>query len=182
MIEEAVPAGRQEKVNQIEELAKEAAESGAVVFSDYSGLTVTEMSELRKKLAAIGADLRVVKNTLLVLALEKADLKDGELKGPTAALFSRSADPIESIKVLVSYLKEKAKGEVKFGFFEKNQTAAARLMELAVLPGKLVLQDQLVSQLSAPIYKLAYVLSVQQKKLVVILDAISKTKGGVANG
>src|SRR3989344_8491262 len=125
----------EEKINQVEELAKEAAESGAVMLSDYSGLTVAEMSELRKRLMALGADLRVVKNTLLGLALEKAGLKDGELEGPTAALFSLSADPIESIRVMVSYLKEKAKGEVKFGFFEKKPMTAEGFAELAMLPG-----------------------------------------------
>ncbi|OGC62463.1 50S ribosomal protein L10 [candidate division WWE3 bacterium RIFCSPLOWO2_01_FULL_53_14] len=169
---------KEEKINQVEELAKEAAESGAVVFSDYSGLTVMEMSELRRKLTELGADLRVVKNTLLRLAMEKAGLSVEVLEGPTAALFSRSADPIESIKILVSYLKGKAKGEVKFGFLEKSFMAAAGLVELAMLPGKAVLQALLVSQLSAPIYRLAYVLSAQQRKLVTVLDAISKTKGG----
>jgi len=173
---------KEEKINQVEELAKEAAESGAVVFSDYSGLTVMEMSELRKKLTALGADLRVVKNTLLRLAMEKASLPVEALEGPTAALFSRSADPIESIKILASYLKEKAKGEVKFGFFEKARTAAEGILELAALPGKAALQARLVSQLSAPIYKLAYVLSAQQQKLVTVLSQISKTKGGVVNG
>jgi len=184
----------EEKINQVEKLAKEAAESGAVMFSDYSGLTVVEMSELRKRLAVLGADLRVVKNTLLGLALEKAGLKDKELEGPTAVLFSRSADPIESIKVMVSYLKAKAKGEVKFGFFEKKPMAAEGFTELAMLPGKTVLQSLLVSQLFSPIYKLAYVLSASQQKLVMVLnqiftakggipqDAVTKTRGGVDNG
>ena len=172
----------EEKINQVEKLAKEAAESGAVMFSDYSGLTVVEMSELRKRLAVLGADLRVVKNALVGLALEKAELKGGELEGSTAALFSRSADPIESIKVMVSYLKEKAKGEVKFGFFEKKPMAAEGFAELAMLPGKTVLQSLLVLQLFSPIYKLAYVLSASQQKLVMVLSQISKTRGGVDNG
>jgi large subunit ribosomal protein L10 len=173
---------KEEKVNQIEELAKEAAESGAVVFSDYSGLTVTEMSELRKKLAELGADLRVVKNTLLGLALKKADLGDKKLEGPTAALFSRSADPIESIKTLTMFLKEKGKGALKFGFFEKALVELDRLVELAAILPKPVLQARLVSQLKSPIFKLAYVLSAQQQKLVTVLSQISKTKGGVVNG
>jgi large subunit ribosomal protein L10 len=172
----------EEKVNQVEELAKEAAASGAVVFSDYSGLTVAEMSELRKKLAVLGANLQVVKNTLLHLSLEKADLKDGELAGPTAALFSRSADPIESIKILVSYLKEKAKGKIKFGFFEKEPMAAEGFAELAMLPGKAALQARLFYHLASPIYRLAYVFTSQQKKLVTVLSQISKTRGGVNNG
>lgn len=173
---------KEEKVRQVEELAQGAAGSGAVVFADYSGLTVTEMSELRKKLSEIGANFLVVKNTLIGLALKKAGLDSESLEGPTAVLLTLSADPIESIKILVSYLKEKAKGEVKFGFFEKSLMVAAGIADLALIPGKAVLQARLVSQLSAPIYKLAYVLSAQQQKLVMVLDAISKSKGGVSNG
>jgi len=173
---------KEEKVNQIEELAKEAAESGAVVFSDYSGLTVMEMSELRKKLTALGADLRVVKNTLLRLAMEKASLPVEALEGPTAALFSLTADPIESVKTLVMFLKEKGKGALKFGFFDKVRIELDRLVELAAIMPKPVLQAKLVSQLKSPIFKLAYVLSSQQQKLVTVLSQISKTRGGVDNG
>lgn len=170
---------KEEKIQQVEELAQEAAESGAVIFSDYSGLTVTEMSELRRRLSELGADLRVAKNTLLRLAMEKADLKEGEFEGPTAVLLSRSADPIESIKTLVLFLKEKGKGAVKFGFFEKKLAEMARIVELATIPSKSVLQAQLVSQFKSPIFKLAYILSSQQQKLVLVLDRVSKSKGGV---
>ena len=179
---------RAQKIKQVEDLAKEAAQSGAVIFTDYRGLTVAEMAELRRRLFELGADLHVVKNTLLRLALEKADLQDGELEGPTAAMFSRTADPIESTKVLVLFLKEKGKGAVKFGFFsakggsasggEKALVEAARIADLAAIPGKAVLQARLVFQLSSPLFKLAYVLSSQQKKLVMVLDQIAKTKGG----
>ncbi len=168
----------EEKVKQVEELAQEATESEAVVFSDYSGLTVAEMSELRRKLAERGADLRVVKNTLLGLALEKAGLKDGELEGPTAVLFSRSADPLESVKTLVSFLKEKGRGAVKFGFFEKSFTSPGSLSELAALPSRAVLQSYLVSRLMVPIHRLVYVLSFQERKLVTILDRVSRVRGG----
>lgn len=181
-----------QKIKQVEELAEKAAQSGAVVFADYSGLTVTEMSELRKKLAGIGADLRVVKNTLLRLALEKVGLsaKGGEekLEGPTAALFSGRADPLESIKTLVLFLKEKGKGAVKFGFWtakggpasggEKARIEIARISELAMIPSKSVLQARFVSQLKSPIFKLAYILSSPQQKLVLVLDRFLKSKGG----
>ncbi len=169
----------EKKIKQVEELAKEASESGAIVFSDYRGLTVAEMTALRKKLSELGVDFRVVKNTLQRLALEKASLPLAEdFSGPTAALFSRSADPIESVKALVTFLKEKAKGEVKAGFFEKARMGAEELLALAALPSKNVLQAQLVSRLSSPIYGLAYALSYNQTRLVLALNNIYNKKGG----
>lgn len=173
----------EEKIKQVEELTQEAAGSGAVVFSDYSGLTVAEMTELRKRLAEIGADFRIVKNTLLKRSLEKANLGlEEELTGPTAAMFSRSADPIESVKVLASFLKEKAKGEIRSGFFEKAKMAATEFLSLAALPSKAALQARFISLIISPVYKLAYILSNSQKKLVLVLGQISKSKGGVDNG
>lgn len=169
----------EEKIKQVGELVEEASQSGAVVLSDYRGLTVAEMTSLRKKLSEIGADFRVVKNTLLRLALDKSGLSGGDAySGPTAALFSRSADPIESVKVLVTFLKEKAKGEIKMGFFERTQMVASELLALAALPGKAVLQAQLVSRLAHPIYGLVYSLSSCQRRLVLVLGEINKKKGG----
>lgn len=169
----------EEKIKQVEELAQRAAESRAVVFSDYSGLTVAEVTELRKRLSKIGADFRVVKNTLLKRALEKANLKSvEELMGPIAVMFSRSADPIESIKILVAFLKERAKGEIKAGFFEEVGMAAAELLPLATLPSRAVLQARLVAQLISPVYGLAYTLSSNQRRLVQVLNQILKVKGG----
>lgn len=173
----------EEKVKQVEELAQEAAESGVVIFSDYSGLTVAEMTELRKRLTVLGADFRIVKNTLLKRSLEKANLGlEEELIGPTAALFSRTADPIESVKVLVSFLKEKAKGELKFGLFEKARMAAEEILSLAAIPGKAVLQARFVSQLISPVHRLVHTLSNSQQGLVLVLSQISKSRGGVENG
>ncbi|OGC56041.1 50S ribosomal protein L10 [candidate division WWE3 bacterium RIFCSPHIGHO2_01_FULL_48_15] len=181
---------KEEKVQQVEELAKEAEESGAVVFADYRGLTVSEMAQLRKKLAdlpaqaGMRADLKVVKNTLLRFSLEKAKLSLPEqLTGPTAVLFSRAADPIESIKTLVTFFKAKEKGEVKAGFWEKTAAGVAQILALAALPGRKVLEAQLVSQLSSPVYRLVYALSGQPQRLVSVLNQIknlSEAKSPVA--
>jgi large subunit ribosomal protein L10 len=168
----------EDKKEQVEKLIEVADASDAVVMSDYSGLTVSEVNELRGKLAELGADLKVVKNTLLGIALEKAGLKNGGLSGPTAVLFSQNADPLESIKTLVSFLKEKGKGEVKFGFFEKAFVEASRIKELAAIPGMDVLQAQLVSHLSSPLYRFANVLSGGPQRLAGVLNQIAKLGGG----
>lgn len=167
------------KIKQVENLAQEVANSEAIIFSDYAGLTVTEMTELRRRLSELGADFKVVKNTLLQLALEKEGLSlSDELTGPTVVFFSGESYPIESVKVLVTYFKDKGRGEVKAGFFEKVFIAASELKALASLPGVATLQVRLVAQLSAPIRKFAYLLSGNQQKLVSVLDRIAKQEGG----
>jgi len=173
---------KEEKKLQVEKLSEEIAASGAVVLADYSGLTVPQVQALRGKLAEMGASFKVIKNTLISLAFEKANLKDGELEGPTAVLLSKKADPLEVIKVLVAIFKESGKGEVKFGFFEKGFVGAQQVLELASLPGKKTLQNKLVSQLISPIWRFANALSYGQKSLVTVLSEVAKAKGGVTNG
>lgn len=188
-------SSKEEKIKQVEELSQKIQESGAVILSDYRGLSVAEMSQLRKQLSEIGADLKVVKNTLLRFALEKVKLPlSGELKGPTAVLLIEAGDPLESIKALVTFLKAKEKGEVKLGFWEKAAMSAAEVLALAALPGRKVLEARLVAQLASPINKLSYMLSGQSRRLVSVLDRMRKlseakspvafseggTKGGVS--
>lgn len=172
-----------EKVQQVEKLTEGIKESQAVLFADYSGLSVSEMTGLRKKLSQLGAELKVVKNTLIKLAAEKVklsleDLPAGKvgLSGPTVVLLSREADPIESIKTLVSAFKEK--GTVKFGFLEGKILDAARVLELARLPSRTVLEGRLVRSLNSPLTKFAYILKEIQRSLVAVLVEVSKAKGG----
>src|SRR3989304_8331761 len=117
----------------------------------------------------MGASFKVIKNTLIDLAFEKAGLKDGDLEGPTAVLLSKNADPLEVIKALVAIFKESGKGEVKFGFFEKGFVGAQQVLELASLPGKKTLQNKLVSQLISPVWRFANALSYGQKSRWLVL-------------
>jgi len=179
---------KEQKVQQIEELSQGLKESEAVVFTDYSGLSVREISEFRKKLAEKGAAFKVVKNTLTKLAAEKVGLPFEELAGPTAVLLSCVADPIESIKALVSFLKEKGKGAVKFGIFtarggpasgkEARLLSAAEVSELATIPSRVVLERRLVGALSAPLSRLVSVLQGNQRSLVLVLSELAKSRGG----
>jgi len=168
----------EEKKKQVEKLKEILGSSDAVVMADYSGLTVSEVNELRGKLAEIGADFKVVKNTLLRIALDNVGLKDGRLEGPTAALFSQGADPFDSIRTLVSFLKEKGKGEVRFGFFEKSFIEASKVKDLASIPGKDILQANFVSQLSSPLYRFVNVLGGGPQRLASVLNQIARSGGG----
>jgi len=174
---------KEDKVEQVEKLTEGLKESQAVLFADYSGLSVVEMTALRRKLSQLGAELRVVKNTLIKLAAEKAklplkDLPVGKagLSGPTAVLFSREADPIESFKAVVAAFKEK--GEVKFGVFEGGLLDAPKVLELARLPTRAVLEARLVGALSSPIVKFVLTLKESQRSLVAVLGQVAKARGG----
>lgn len=169
---------KEEKIKQVEKLAEGLKGSQAVVFSDYAGLSVAEMSELRKKLGELGAVFKVIKNTLIKLAAEKAGVPFEELAGPTAVLLSQEADPIECVKAVVSIFKEAGKGEVKFGIFEGSLLDVAGISELAFLPSKAALQGRLVGMLISPIFRFVTVLQGTQRSFVSVLDQIGKSKGG----
>lgn len=176
---------RKEKIEQVEKLTEGLKESQAVLFADYSGLSVVEMTALRRKLSQLGAELRVVKNTLIKLAAEKAklpleDLPAGKagLSGPTAVLLSCGADPVESIKTVVSAFKEK--GEVKFGVFEGGLLDATKVLELARLPARIVLESCLVGALNFPITRFVTTLKESQRSFVAVLGQVAKARGGEA--
>jgi ribosomal protein L10 len=76
------------------------------------------------------------------------------------------------------YFREAGKGEVKFGFFEKAFVDAPRVLELAALPGRPVLEARLVSQLSSPLYRFASVLNGNVQRLVSVLNQVAKVGGG----
>lgn len=167
---------KEKKVQQVEKLAEGLKESRAIVFADYSGLSVAEMTALRGKLSQLGAELKVAKNTLIKLAAEKVKFPLEELTGPTAVLFSREADPIESIKAIVPSLREA--GKVKFAVLEGSLLDASKVLELARLPARAVLESRLVGALGFPVAKFTRTLKETQRSFVAVLSEVSKTKGG----
>ena len=166
---------KDDKIKQVEKLAEGIKESRVVVFADYSGVSVSEMNDLRSKLSEIGAHLKVAKNTLIKLAAEGAKLPMEEVTGPTAVLLSMGADPIESVKVIVEAFKER--GKVKFGVFEEKLYDASGIGQLALIPDHDQLRGRLASSLAAPIYRFVYSLLGNQRSLVRVLRVITDAKG-----
>lgn len=169
---------KEDKARQVDDLSQSLGGSQAVVFADHSGFSVSEMNNLRKKLSELGADFRVVKNALIRLTAKKAQLPLSDFAGPTAVLFSKDADPIESIKAVVSSFGEK--GAVKRGIFEGSILDASQVLELAHLPPRNILEAHLVSTLGLPVLRLALALKGNQRDLVSVLSEIGRSKGGGA--
>ena len=125
-----------------------------LVITRQTGLTVKESEELRKSARDEGAAFRIVKNTLLKLALkETTSSLDEHLTGPTGLAYSE--DPIAAAKAVASYAKDNKKVEIVAGLLDGSPLDAAGVKALASLPSLDVLRGKLVGLLVAPASSLA---------------------------
>ncbi|MFA4858002.1 MAG: 50S ribosomal protein L10 [Candidatus Margulisiibacteriota bacterium] len=170
------------KATELNALQEKIAHATAIVVTDYKGMTVAQISELRKKLRAGQVEYKVVKNTLLVKALQalKIDGLDAQVIGPIAVAFAKE-DPIAPAKILTAYFDEAEKPQIKCGVVESKLLDAKDIAELAKLPSREELIAMVVGGLKSPLSGLVMVLSGLPRKLVYALDAVRKqkeTKGG----
>lgn len=147
---------REEKVQAISEIATKLRESQATVVTDYRGLTVAQVTELRKQLREAGIEFKVLKNSLTRLATAQENLSDLDqyLLGPNAIAFSND-DVIAPAKVLVEFAKKNDKLEVKGGVIEGKVVGADEIKALASLPSREGLLSMLLSVLQAPMRNVA---------------------------
>ncbi len=136
------------------------------IFADYRGLTVEQITALRKQLTAKNAVLKVVKNNYARVAFEemKIDTVADYLKGPTAIVLG-SEDANEVAKVLFDFKKEAPVLEVKGAFLENEVYDAAKIEAFSKLPGKKQLIAMIASTINAPVQKLAATLQAYVDKL-----------------
>lgn len=147
---------RDEKTAVVEEIAGQLTDAEAVFAVDYRGISVPEAAELRAKLRDADARFRVVKNRLTILAAEKAkqeELKE-HLTGPTALTFV-SGDVALAAKALADFARQLDALEFKGGLMNGEPVDADQIKALARLPGREVLNAQLVGLVASPITGLA---------------------------
>ncbi|MFD2830508.1 50S ribosomal protein L10 [Corticicoccus populi] len=145
------------KQQQVEVIAGQFKESVSTVLVDYRGLTVSEMTELRKNLREAGVEFKVYKNTMTRRAIETAELTELNefLTGPNAIAFSNE-DVIAPAKVLNDFAKEHNALEIKAGVIEGVFAPAEDVKAIATLPSKDGLVSMLLSVLQAPVRNFAY--------------------------
>ncbi len=166
-----------EKVAAVETLAEHMKATEAYIMLDFRGLSVAESRELRSRLRAAGAQLKVVKNTLAKRAAAEAGLEgmDVLLQGPTAIAFVRD-DPAALAKVIQGFIREKKKLVMKGGYLQQRALDGPQVEVLATLPGRDELVAKVVSGMAAPLYGLATVLNGPIRGLVVALDQVRGQK------
>jgi large subunit ribosomal protein L10 len=142
------------------------------IVVDYRGLTVTNFTELRKRLRGTGSEVHVVKNSIFRVAAKEAGVAD--LKGTLAgqlAVVTGQKDVSGAAKVLKTFVSEFSKGAVHFGYLNNQRLENKELMELADLPSLDVLRAKLLGLFQAPATKLARLISTPGQQLARVLQA-----------
>ena len=168
---------RQKKAKAVEEIKDKLQSSQAAVLTDYRGLNVAEITELRFKLREAGVEYKVLKNTLTWRAAQEVGLEKLKeyLEGPTAIAFSVE-DPVAPAKILNGFAKTHDALEIKAGVLEGKVIQFEKVKELADLPSREELLAQTVGGMQAPLYGLVNVLQGSIRNLVYVLEAVREQK------
>jgi len=172
---------RPEKVNLVESLKATLNASPFVLVADYTGVRVDQFSTLRGRLAEVGAECRVVKNTFLRRALTDAGLPDlnDELAGQTA-IVTGEKDVAAAAKVVKTFGGEIKKFPFKIGVVDQLVVNADQIATIADLPSREVLLAQLLGTLQSPAATLARLLNEPAASLARVLKAKADAEGGEA--
>ena len=151
--------------------------AAGAILTDYRGLNVAELAQLRGKLREAGAQYKVVKNTLVARAAAELGIRGLEpyLEGPTAVAIS-PCDPVAPARVIQEYIRQMRKLEVKGALVEGRVLSAGQVKALAEMPAKPQMRAMVVGAIQAPLYGLAGVLTGLQRNLVYALSQIQQQK------
>lgn len=172
-------AEKEQKVTGLREIIQ--ASNGAIV-TDYRGLSVADLTELRKKMREVNAEFHVVKNTLFKLASEGliADETFSKfLEGPSGIGFAMG-DPVAASKALLSFVKDHKTMVVKAAYVEGRVLDADQVVALSKLPSKEQLIAQMLGSLNSPIVGLVGTLNGIISNFVFTLQAIADQKAASA--
>jgi len=169
-----------EKKKIVEDIHKKFSESEVVILTDYKGLNVEKINELRGKLKESGVEYKVVKNTLLVRASEETDIsliKDS-FKGPSAVALSCD-DPVTPAKILTEFAEDHEALEIKIGIINGKILDLSAIKKLSALPSREVLLGSLLSVMSGVPTAFVRALNDMPKRLLNVLQAIKEQKEAV---
>jgi large subunit ribosomal protein L10 len=164
---------RPEKVAEVEELTDRLERSTMAVITDYRGLSVAQLADLRRQLRQANVELRVTKNTLARLAASRVGREAmlPGLEGPTAIAFSYG-DPAAMVRTLTDAIRvQRLAMQVKSGLLGDRLLPAAEVSRIAELPSRDVLIAQVVGTVQGPIAGFVNVLAATLQSIVGVLDA-----------
>jgi large subunit ribosomal protein L10 len=166
-----------EKERAVQEIGELLSRSKGAILTDYRGLTVSEITELRRRLREQKAEYHVVKNTLFRRAMIDGEGLVPYLEGPTAVAFALE-DPVGPAKVLLDFMREKRKAALKAGLIDGRVYDLDQVTALSKLPPRPVLLSQVVGAIQGPISGLVFTLQGVISNFVYTLQAIADKKGG----
>jgi len=166
---------KQEKIEVAKALKEKIQANPVMLLTDYRGLTVEEISELRRELKKTSAEYKVIKNRLMIKALEGLGL-DGlteYLAGPVAVAFHRD-DPVSPARVLVDFAKDHEQLEVKGGAVEGGIIDADGVTRLSKLPGRDELRSNVAGQINTLLGTVVFSIDALFQEFAGLVDARSQ--------
>ena len=161
----------------VKDLHEKFSRSKVIIITDYKGLDVTTINDLRRKLGAEKIEYKVVKNSLLIRASEETDvalIKD-YFKGPSAVALSYD-DPIAPAKVLTNFAEENKQLEIKIGVMDGKVLDVGAIKKISTLPGREELLGQFLSVANGVVTSFVRVLNAVPVQFLNVLQAIKEQK------
>lgn len=171
---------RPEKVATVDEVRAKLRAANAAILTEYRGLHVKQLGELRRALRSAGAEYKVYKNTLVRIAADSVGLEQLEpmLHGPTAIAFV-TGDAVETAKALREYAKTNTNLVVKGGVIGTKVIDAAQASALADMPPRQQVLAEIAGLLEAPLSQMAGLLAAVPRDVAYAVQALIDKKGGV---
>lgn len=165
----------QEKQDTIEEFKGRLDGVKTVLVTEYRGLTVQQLSDLRKQLRGVSATYKIIKNRLAKLAMTDSDLSKlgPHLKGPTGMVISKE-DAVAVSKALHTFAKTNQALAIKAGFVDGQILPAAELKALSELPSKEAIRAQIIGAIQGPLVHLVGLLQASPRELAFVLSERGK--------
>lgn len=165
-----------EKAEIIAEIKEVIQNSSAVYLTDYSGINVADISELRNQFRKEGVKYKVYKNTLFERALKecgKFDKLSDHLEGMTGYIFAKD-NPVAPAKIIKKYFDASQKLALKACYIETDYYDGSKLDQLATLPSKNDLIASIMGSLNSPASGIVGAINAVMRDLVSVVDQISK--------
>lgn len=168
---------REEKIAAVQELHEKFEKAGAVVLTDFTGLNVAQLSEIRRNIRKSGAEYKVIKNTLARRAAEGTGVKQVEqyFEGPTGVVISYE-DIVAPFKVISDYVRKYETFKVRIGVLEGTVVEPEKVKEIANLPPREILISKAIGGIKGPLYGLACTLQALLTGLAVALKQVAEKK------
>jgi large subunit ribosomal protein L10 len=172
---------RPEKANIVSELSESLRRSPFVLVTDYRGMKVADFSELRSRLAPAGAEVHVVKNNFVKLAMADSGFPEvGEQFAGQTAVVTGEADVAPVAKIFKTFATEFKLAALRVGFVDRAVLSTAELEALAELPAREILQAQLLRLLLSPATRLVRLFNEPAASLARLLNAKGEKEGAPA--
>lgn len=171
---------RPDKAAAVAELTEQFRESNAAVLTEYRGLTVAQLKQLRRSLSG-NATYAVVKNTLTAIAAKEAgvDIADTDLAGPSAIAFV-TGDPVEAAKGLRDFAKANPALVIKGGVLDGRPLTSDEVTKLADLESREVLLAKAAGAFKAKLFQAAYVFTAPASQAVRTIEALREKQASQA--